>query len=321
MSKSKRNWLVPLLAIVLFFSIRTSVFADFWDIAGDPMLHDPSLVKEGNTWWAFGTGEADGNGLRVLYSTNGTNWDVAPTIFPQPLNWWSNYVPNHTSAQWAPDVKYYNGRYWVYYSVSSFGTNNSLIGLLSTDSISSGSWRDDGLVIRSTNGNDYNAIDGDLVIDANGDPWLSFGSFWSGIKLTRLDNNTMKPTGQIFSIAARPLTPNNPIEAPSITYNNGFYYLFVSFDKCCQGEDSTYKIAYGRSRNITGPYYDKNGIKMLDGGGTILDAGNNKWIGPGGQDVYNNNILVRHAYNADNNGLPRLLISDLYWDRNGWPRY
>ncbi len=321
---NNKNWKVKgkilLLTILMLFTLSQTVSADFWDLSGDLMLHDPSIIKENNTWWAFGTGEVDKNGLRVLSSSNGTNWSAAPTIFPQPLSWWRQYVPDHTSAQWAPDIQYYNGRYWLYYSVSTFGGNNSFIGLISTESISSGNWRDDGLVIRSTYSDNYNAIDGDLVITPNGDPYLSFGSFWSGIKLTRLDKNTMKPTGQLYSIAARPNDPEHAIEAPNITYKNGYYYLFVSYDKCCKGTDSTYKIAYGRSANVTGPYVDKNGINMLNGGGTIIESSNGRWIGPGHQDVYNN-IIVRHAYDGQNNGMPRLLINDLYWDTQGWPTY
>jgi arabinan endo-1,5-alpha-L-arabinosidase len=192
------------------------------------------------------------------------------------------YVPNHEPHQWAPDISYYNGRYWLYYSVSSFGSNTSAIGLASTDRISSGQWRDDGLVIISTAGDQFNAIDPDLVIDNNGNPWLSFGSFWTGIKLTRLDKNTMKPTGSLYSIALK-ADNGGAVEAPSITYKNGYYYLFVSFDKCCQGVNSTYKIAYGRSTKITGPYYDKSGKKMTEGGGTILDSGNDQWKGRAAQ--------------------------------------
>ncbi|PWU67636.1 arabinan endo-1,5-alpha-L-arabinosidase [Gracilibacillus dipsosauri] len=314
-------WKTLFLSLFMTITFIPVVSADFWDISGDTMLHDPSITQEGSTWWAFGTGEVDKNGVRVLRSFDGSNWHATPVIFPQPLSWWSTYVPLHASNQWAPDIQYYNGRYWLYYSVSSFGSNNSLIGLTSTDSIVSGNWRDDGLVIRSTTADNFNAIDGDLVIDENGQPWLSFGSFWSGIKLTKLDPNTMKPTGQIYSIAARPNVSDHAIEAPNITYKDGYYYLFVSFDHCCRGVDSDYKIAYGRSKNITGPYYDKNGVNMLNGGGTILDAGNERWIGPGHQDVYNNNVIVRHAYDANNNGAPRLLINDLYWDSNGWPTY
>ncbi len=116
-------------------------------------------------------------------------WSPAPSIFTTPLSWWKKYVPNHEKNQWAPDISYYNGRYWLYYAVSAFGSNTSAVGLASTDRISSGNWRDDGLVTRTTTSNNYNAIDPELVIDKEGNPWLSFGSFWSGIKLTKLEKN------------------------------------------------------------------------------------------------------------------------------------
>ncbi|MGQ8881868.1 MULTISPECIES: glycoside hydrolase family 43 protein [Bacillus] len=307
-----------MFGLLLAFLMPESGKAAFWDTKGDNFIHDPSIIKEGNTWYTFGTGL--GTGLRVIKSTDGRNWSAAPSIFPAPLSWWKMYVPNHEPHQWAPDISYYNGRYWLYYSVSSFGSNTSAIGLASTDRISSGKWRDDGLVIRSTSGDQFNAIDPDLVIDKDGNPWLSFGSFWTGIKLTRLDKNTMKPTGSLYSIASR---PNNggAVEAPNITYKDGYYYLFVSFDSCCKGVNSTYKIAYGRSTSITGPYYDKSGKNMMNGGGTILDSGNDRWKGPGHQDVLNNSILVRHAYDALDNGVSKLLINDLYWDSQGWPTY
>ncbi|NPC93680.1 family 43 glycosylhydrolase [Bacillus sp. WMMC1349] len=311
--KRKMIWIIGL---IMFFSGAESASAAFWETKGDNFIHDPSIIKEGHTWYTFGTGH--GKGLRVIQSNDGMTWKEAPRIFSTPLPWWKMYVPNHEENQWAPDVSYYNGRYWMYYSVSSFGSNQSMIGLASTDRISSGNWRDDGLVIRTTSANHYNAIDGDLVIDKDGNPWLSFGSFWSGIKLTRLDKKTMKPIGNLYSIAARP-NHSGAIEAPNITYRNGYYYLFVSFDKCCQGVNSTYKIAYGRSKNIVGPYYDKSGKKMLDGGGTILDSGNERWKGPGHQDVLGNSMIVRHGYDALNNGQPTLLINDLYWDSKGWP--
>ncbi|MBM7540689.1 glycoside hydrolase family 43 protein [Amphibacillus cookii] len=318
----KKDWKVILFVLIFFSLGGASVSAAFWEMDEHPMIHDPSMIREGDTWWVFGTGEVNRNGIRVIYSHDeGRNWNEAPVVFPQPLSWWRQYVPNHTSNQWAPDIHYYNGRYWLYYSVSSFGSNQSIIGLLSTESIASGNWRDDGLVVRSTTQNNYNAIDGELVIDAQGEPWLAYGSHWSGIKLTRLNAQTMKPTGQTYSIAARPNHPHGAIEAPSITYRDGYYYLFASFDSCCDGLNSTYNVVVGRSRNITGPYFDKVGNNMLYGGGTVFDSGNDKWVGPGHQFIYNNNLYVRHAYDADRNGLPSLLINDLYWDNQGWPTY
>ncbi|WP_249435991.1 glycoside hydrolase family 43 protein [Paenibacillus sp. Marseille-Q4541] len=298
-------------------AVSAPSFAAFWNLTGDISVHDPSIIKEGNSWYTFSTGQ----GIQVLKSDNGTQWYRVPQIFLSPPSWWKTYVPNQTTNDvWAPDIQLYNGRVWLYYSISSFGSNQSAIGLASASSVGAGQWRDDGLVLRTTASNNYNAIDPSLVIDASGDPWLVFGSFWSGIKLTKIDKNTMKPTGSITSIAARP-SNSGAIEGPSMVYRNGYYYLFASVDNCCQGVNSTYKIVYGRSQNITGPFVDKNGVDMLNGGGTLLDSGNAKWKGPGGQDIYGTNLIARHAYDADDNGNPKLLINDLNWDSSGWPTY
>ena len=92
----------------------------------------------------------------------------------------------------------------VYYSVSTFGSNESAIGLASCDDIKDEqSWRDDGLVLNSTTSNNYNCIDPCLVQDTEGKLWMSFGSFWSGIKLVEINKSTMKPydNPQIYSIA------------------------------------------------------------------------------------------------------------------------
>ena len=285
-----------------------------WPLTGNLGTHDPTLINENGTWWEFQTGA----GIYGKVSRNGgLQWDPLPSVLPNGLSWWRTYVPNQVGIDvWAPDVKVYNGRTWMYYSVSTFGSRVSLIGLISASSIATGDWRDDGLVIRTTNSNDYNAIDPDLVIDANGAPWLSFGSWNSGIKLTRLGSN-MKPTGSLFSLASR----GGGIEAPNIVLRNGYYYLFVSTGTCCQGVNSTYQIRYGRSTSITGPYVDRSGVNMMNGGGTLFDGGNERWRGPGGQDVAGTSVIVRHAYDAQDNGNAKLLISNLNWDSDGWPRY
>ena len=287
----------------------------FWPLTGDVNVHDPSIIQEGSDWYVFSTGP----GLQVLRSMDGgTNWVRAPQIFLSAPAWWRTFVPGHANNDvWAPDAHAYNGRIWLYYSISTFGSRTSAIGLASASSIGAGSWRDDGLVLRTTDADDYNAIDPNRVVDAAGEPWLAFGSFWSGLKLTRLDRSTMKPTGTLHAIARRAAG----IEAPAITRHDNRYYLFASIDRCCAGLQSTYKIIYGRSDAITGPYVDKAGVRLLDGGGTVLDAGNSRWIGPGGQDVHEGRVIARHAYDASDAGRPKLLINDLRWDAAGWPTY
>lgn len=288
--------------------------ANHWPLAGNLVTHDPTLAYENGTWWEFQTGP----GIYGKYSSNGVDWNGAAAIFPNGLSWWANYVPGHDGLDvWAPDLRYYNGKPWLYYSISTFGSRVSAIGLATATTIATGDWQDKGLVINSTNSNDWNAIDPDLVVAKDGAPWLVLGSFNSGIKLMRINPMTMKPFGQMYSLASR----SGGIEAPSIVYRQGYYYLFVSVGYCCKGVDSTYNIVYGRATDIRGPYLDKNGVNMLNGGGSVLDAGNSVWIGPGGQDILNTDVIIRHAYDANDNGTPKMMISTLNWDSNGWPRY
>ncbi|WP_207426668.1 glycoside hydrolase family 43 protein [Pedobacter sp. SYSU D00535] len=287
--------------------------AAHWGLSGNTVTHDPTLIQAGSTWWSFSTGQ----GIGVKYSSDGRNWTQGVQRFPSALSWWKTYAPNMTTNDiWAPDIIYRNGRYWLYYSVSSFGSKNSAIGLTSCTSIQNGDWRDDGLVISSGSNTAYNAIDPDVFVNSDGRVWMTFGSFFDGIQIVELNGTTMKPTGSVRAIARR----SGGIEAPCIVKNGSYYYLFVSIDRCCQGTSSTYKIAYGRSTSITGPYTDRNGGSMLNGAATVLDAGNTQWRGPGGQDVYRNNIMIRHAYDANDNGTPKMLISDLYFS-GGWPTY
>lgn len=303
---------------LLLSAIAGSLSAGTWPITGAIGVHDPSIIKEGNTWWVFSTG----TGLPIKFSGNGINWTQGTRLFPNALSWWKNYAPAmRTNDVWAPDIQRFGNRTWCYYSVSEFGRNNSAIGLMSCTSIAAGDWRDDGVVISSKRGVDaFNAIDPNLTIDASGNPWLVFGSWFDGIHIVRLNPSTMKPTGSMTTIARR----SGGIEGPTIVRANGFYYLFVSIDRCCQGAASNYKIAYGRSTNITGPYVDKNGAALTNGAVTVLDAGDSRWKGPGGQDVYQNGnawVIIRHAYDSANNGAPIMFISDLFWDGANWPRY
>lgn len=291
--------------------------AAFWNLTGNTVSHDPTLIKESNgLWWAFMTGQ----GIGVKWSTDGYHWTQGTQVFGSELSWWRNYAPGMGSNDvWAPDCFYYRGRYWLYYSVSQFGTNTSAIGLTSCSSIVAGDWRDDGLVVSTNSGSAANAIDPNVFQDASGKPWLVYGSWFDGIKVVRLADSNMKPTGTTYSIARA----SGGIENPDIVYKDGYYYLFVSKGVCCNGVNSTYRIAYGRSTNLAGPYYDRNGVNMLNGGGTVLDAGNSVWRGPGASDVYRRGSsysLIRHAYDATDNGTPKMLISDLYWS-GGWPTY
>src|SRR5690606_4777588 len=231
--------------------------------------------------------------------------------------WIAERVPGATDL-WAPDISFFDGQYHLYYSASTFGSNTSCIGHATRPSLSAGSWNDQGPVVCSQNSDDYNAIDPNLVLDEAGTPWLAFGSFWDGIKAIRLTTQGARADNELYSLASR---GGGAIEAPFIVRRCNYYYLFVSFDSCCKGADSTYNIRVGRSEDVLGPYVDRAGVAMLDGGGTLLVSGNDTWKGPGhnavifvGNAAYN----VYHAYAAAD-GAATLRISELVWDAEGWP--
>jgi arabinan endo-1,5-alpha-L-arabinosidase len=306
------------------------------DIAG---AHDPSIGRDGGLYVVFTTGRAPGGGQFALRcSSDLLQWKLCGHVFDAIPDWISSVSPK-TKDLWAPDISYFSGKIHLYYAYSSFGSNVSGIALATNETLDPASpkyrWKDEGLVLQSTAADDYNAIDPNIVLDGAGRPWLSFGSFWSGIKMRRIDPASGKLSAadsKIYSLAARhrPEDPEPPkpglpadwqaIEAPFIVRHGGYYYLFVSFDLCCRGTRSTYRTMVGRSRNVTGPYQDSEGRPMLDGGGTLLLAANQRWLGPGGESVLQRpegDVLVFHAYDAST-GRPSLQVSTLTW-KDGWP--
>jgi arabinan endo-1,5-alpha-L-arabinosidase len=304
------------------------------ELQGDTNAHDPSMIKEGDTYYVFSTGSPNGRinqgNIQIRTSNDRVNWRFVGTVFDEIPAWIVAALGTKPRSLWAPDVSYFRGKFHLYYAGSMFGTNNSVIGLATNGTLDPSSprykWTDEGLVIRSNKTDSWNAIDPNLSFDTKGSPWLSFGSFFSGIKMRRIDPNTGKLSASEttqYSLAARPgNSMGGAIEAPSIVHHKGYYYLFVSFDFCCRGVKSDYKIMVGRAKNITGPYTDQAGRPMEQGGGTLVLAGNDRYLGPGGQSVYRDGkvfLLVHHYYDALDKGRAKLQIDELRWTVDGWP--
>jgi arabinan endo-1,5-alpha-L-arabinosidase len=310
------------------------------DIAG---THDPSIIKEDGTWYVFASGkDASGGHIPIRCSNDLKSWKHCGSVFPDLPDWIvsDEQVPL-AQGIWAPDISYYDGKFHLYYAYSLFGKNTSGIGLATNVTLNSKRpdyhWQDEGLVLRSTAADNFNAIDPNLVIDRSGQTWLVFGSFWSGIRMRKIDRATGKPSEKdttLYALAARAEPPNaasappglppdwEAVEALFIVSHGGYYYLFVSWDLCCRGIRSTYRTMMGRARTVTGPYFDQSGLAMSNGGGSELLKANGTWLGPGGESVLlgthkDPDIIVYHAYDAVT-GKPSLHISTLTW-KDGWP--
>jgi arabinan endo-1,5-alpha-L-arabinosidase len=296
-----------------------------------PGVTDPDLVQEGDTYYLFSSGP----GIEIRSSTDMVHWTGAGRVFPQAVPAWAaTAVPGVTSI-WAPDVSFFGGLYHLYYAVSTYGSQRSVIGLATNTTLDPANpayrWVDHGPVISSRPGDRFNAIDPNVLVDGSGRVWLTFGSRWAGIQQIRLDPATGMPSQSqasratlrkrgVRTVAARP--GDVTIEAPFLFQHGGDDYLFVSVGSCCVGVNSTYEILVGRSTSPSGPFLDRSGRLMTRGGGTLVLGNGGGLIGPGSASVLADGSadwIVFQAYEKSNANQPELQVRPLTWTARGWP--
>lgn len=300
-------------------------------------MHDPVMAFDNGRYYIYSTGM----GIDVHSSDDMKTWRREPSPLRPFPEWPLEYVPTYKGHTWAPDIVKHDGKWYLYYSCSTFGKNISAIGVAVNKTLDPNDpeykWEDLGLVIKSAPGeNNWNAIDPAVSFDKDGKPWMTFGSFWDGIQLFPLADDMKTPLVEPVTVARRG-TPDesdpelgkeegveagpNAIEAPFIVYKDGWYYLIASHDYCCRGLRSNYKTVVGRSRDIQGPYVDSKGIDMRDGGGEILAAGDDDYAGVGHCGVYEFDgkwWFVAHGYDRSRAGASRLYLKPVVWD-SGFP--
>lgn len=317
-----------LLAAIAFMTLWTAPAQEL------PGNHDPVAYKDGDTWYVFSTG----NGIDVLSSKDLKTWTREKQVFTQIPKWPAQTVPGFRGGHfWAPDIIRHGDTYYIYYSASTFGSNGSAIGVATASTLDAASpdfgWTDHGMVVQSVSGrDDWNAIDPNIIIDGEGTPWMSFGSFWDGIKMVKLSDDMLSVARpEVWHSLCRrerdyrldvDSAGNGAVEAPFIFLKGDYYYLFVSFDYCCRGAESTYKVVVGRSKSVTGPYLDRSGKDLCNGGAEPVLSGNRRWPGVGHCSVYNfdgRDLMFFHGYDMDDGGRSKLLIRELHWDAEGWP--
>ena len=301
----------------------------------NPYVHDPVMAKDGDTYYVFGTGV----GISVMSSKDLKTWKKEAPIFSEVPEWTKEALPGFSNHIWAPDIIFYQGRYHIFYSCNAKpGKPHAAIGHASTPTLDPESsdfkWTDHGKIVQSVMGRDtWQAIDANAIIDESGTPWLAFGSFWDGIKLVKLkdDMSAMAWPQEWHSLARRPSTQqpyeyeltDSQIEAAFLYKHNDYYYLFVSLDMCCRGINSDYKIAVGRSKELTGPYIDRAGFTMLDGNSTVIAIGDGtQFAALGHNSVYEidgKDYLFAHGYSIPDDGESKLIITPIHWDNDDWP--
>jgi arabinan endo-1,5-alpha-L-arabinosidase len=336
-AQAKGNTALPSLALQAYIPlliIAAALSAQAQPQGGPPRdvlfdCPDPAVIQpqERGPVYAFATGY----GIPVYRSEDLYHWQRVDRVFSGGMPSWARTAIPGSRGIWAPDIRQFKGRYFLYYAVSTFGSQHSVIGLATNRSLDPAAadyrWEDQGLVLESDRGkSDFNAIDPAMIVDRGQQPYLFWGSYWTGIKAARLDPQSGKlpPGAKIVAVAARAPGVDPPaIEAPYVMEHDGRWYLFVSWDDCCSGERSTYKVIVGRSKSLLGPYLDYHGRPMTAGGGTLVLASYGKWRGPGHNSALhtaNGDWLVNAGYDADYLRRGRVLqVRRMYWTEDGWP--
>jgi arabinan endo-1,5-alpha-L-arabinosidase len=322
--------------------------------------HDPVIAKAGDAYYLFFTGRGirvkSSKDLLswqdeppVFEDAPGWVEDVVPRFRG---DMWAPDIFHHDGTYY---LYYSVSAFGRNTSAIGVATNKTL------DSRSSDyAWQDHGAVVRSVPGRDlWNAIDPNVAFDEDGTPWMAFGSFWMGIKLVKLSDDltsiAMGPDEEWHTLASRErdfavderdagdaanpeldyeslYSPeqlernrsmqNGAIEAPFLFRKDGKWYLLASWDRCCRGVESTYKIVVGRADDIRGPYLDKDGNRLVRGGGTIVSVGDGEhWAAVGHPAAYtfeDVDYLVFHAYDLRDRGRSKLRVREMHWDE-GWP--
>lgn len=289
-------------------------------LKGDLRVHDPVMIKQGDTYYIFSTGK----GIPIKTSKDKITWKNSGTVFTNPLPWFKNDIPEQDGSLWAPDIHYRDGKFHLYYSVSAWMNFNSSIGYATNTTLNPDDpaykWIDEGQVIGFKNGGKgVNVIDPNVVVEKSGKVWLLYGSYKAGLRLVELD----KKTGKLKSDNPELITITPSLgEGSYIIKGPEYYYIFASRGICCKGIQSTYQVVMGRAKNIKGPYLNKQGESWLNDKYTVFLEGNYEEPGRGHNGFFterDTTFIVYHAYTRSANGASMLNIKPVYVNNDGWP--
>ena len=279
-------------------------------------LPDPTVIKADDGYFYLYATE-DTHNVPIYRSRDLVKWRYAGTAFTdqtRPMD----FVPN--GSIWAPDINYVGGQYVLYYSKSEWGkTWECGIGVAVSDRPNGGFHDAHKLFISSEVGIE-NCIDPCFIQD-NGKNYLFWGSFHDiyGVELTE-DGLAIQEGCKPQKIAG------GLIEATMIVPHDGYYYLIGSAGTCCEGAKSTYRLVMARSKNLFGPYVDRNGRSAIGDNFSPLLNKSPEVYGPGHcsefvTDDAGQTWVLYHGFQADNVEAGRVVYLDrVEWGSDGWPR-
>lgn len=269
-------------------------------------------------------------GIVIRSSPDLREWTRIGSVYPSAMSeeWMNDPVTGVEGGTiWAPGIYKIGDTYCVYYCISTSGSQNSVIGLATNTTLDPDDtdykWVDRGSVLHSYTGDDYNAIDPCVIIGDDNQPWLVYGSYWSGIKMRKIDPDTLMLDTEdttVYSLAAAQ-TRKGP-EAGYMIKHDDYYYLF-----CACGSFSTgYWNGVGRSKNITGTFFDRDGVSMMEQGASAVNAYRDGFTKCGHSSIltdtdgsYYHVTEYFKTYDDGKSSSSLVAISQMFWTEDGWP--
>ena len=282
---------------------------------------DPTVIRDSDgTFYLYGT--EDTRNIPVYKSYDLVNWTFVGTAFTDE----SRPAWDGDHSLWAPEIRYIDGKYVLYYSWAKWGDEwESNVGVAVSAS-PCGPFKDLGCLIdaNAPDINVKNSID-QFYIEDSGKHYLFWGSF-SGIYVVELESDGLSVKRNADGIPVfKKQVCGNAFEAVNIYKKGKYYYLFASVGSCCNGANSAYMTVAGRAENILGPYVDKSGKYMLDKGYEVIIRGNGNWAGPGHNSIIQaddsgQEWILYHGYKRSEADKGRVVLLDkLQWSEDGWP--
>ncbi|QGN32961.1 family 43 glycosylhydrolase [Microlunatus sp. Gsoil 973] len=301
---------------------------------------DPSIIQAKDGWWyAYATADplkaGDQPGLiHIARTKDFVNWEYRGTVFS------SSNRPDYATAGaglWAPDIRYIDGRYVLYFAVTDTTLNagdlDNAIGV-ATAPRPDGPWTaaDQPIIeprLRAGTSDYLGTIDPSGFTDVGGQHYLYFGGYNGGIWAAKVSADGLTADSDYTQV-----TIDNRYEGGYLIRHDGWYYFMGSVANCCAGPTTGYSVYAGRSRSPLGPFVDQDGQSLMDpyvGGTNVIMQNGNTYIGPGhnaiATDAEGRTWIVYHAIDRNNPwlnaafGINRrpMLIDRIDWI-DGWPR-
>lgn len=290
-------------------------------IISDKSVPDPSVIRAKDGYFYLYATQTKTYWMPVYRSKDLVNWEYQGTAFNKATE---PDLPGG-GAFWAPEIRFLNGEYVLYYSWAKMNGADISYTAVAVGDTPMGPFPDSKELIGNKEFGS-NCID-QFYYEEDGKKYMFFGSF-KGIYVTELEDDglTVK-LGNDGKPTLKKQVCGNAFEGTNIYKKGKYYYLFASIGSCCNGVNASYQVVVGRSENLLGPYVDKDGKDMLKNNWElVLEGDGQKWIGPGHnsiiiQDDEGTDWMIYHSYlKKDGEVGGRLgMLDRVLWTDNGWP--